>query len=368
MAERKIAYFVSHHGFGHAARASAVMQSVHDLRPDIHFDLFTLTPRWFFDTSLTFKYGYYEIPTDVGLVQRSPLEEDLPATIRRLEEFLPFPNGSSQPVVRQLAQSRYELCICDISPFGLASSKAAGIPAVLIENFTWDWIYTGYMAEFPEFNRYINLFSEIFQNADFHIQARPVCRPSKNADLVTNPIARKPRMSKAEIRRLLDIPLQAAVVLITMGGFEVNFSFIKQLAAYRDIWFIIPGGTKGKVERYSNLVLLPHHSDFYHPDLIHTSDAVISKAGYSTLAEAYQVGIPFGYVSRDRFRESPVLSAFIQQNMRGFEINGESFQSGGWIDSVQELLDLGRTELKGEDGANQAAEFIVNLLDNHPRI
>jgi UDP-N-acetylglucosamine:LPS N-acetylglucosamine transferase len=116
------------------------------------------------------------------------------------------------------------------------------------------------------------------------------------------------------------------------------------------------------VEYHPNLVLLPHHSNFYHPDLINAADAVISKAGYSTLAEAYFAGIPFGYVSRDRFRESPKLSAFIRQNMPGFEITGETFQSGNWVDRISDLLDLKRKKTKVENGADQAAKYIVNFL------
>ncbi len=362
MARKKIAYFVSHHGFGHAARASAVMQAFHAIRPDADFELFTRAPRWFFDTSLTFSYGYHEITTDVGLVQPTPLEEDLPATIRKLTDFLPFPSGTDSPIVQQLMRSRFDLCICDISPFGLAAARAAGITSVLIENFTWDWIYAGYLAECPEFNHFIPQFAQTFQNADFHIQSEPVCQLSPLSSLLTNPIARKPRLSSNELRKLLHIPVQASVVLITMGGFELDFSYINQLAANRKIWFVIPGGAASEVEYRSNLVLLPHHSYFFHPDLINAADAVVSKAGYSTIAEAFHAGIPFGYVSRDQFRESPILSAFIQGNMQGIEINGETFQSGEWLDSVSDLLDLGCSKPAVENGADQVANFLVNIL------
>ena len=362
MTRIKIAYFVSHHGFGHASRASAVMQSVHDLQPDIDFEIFTRIPRWFFDTSVSFTYKYHETTTDVGLIQSTPLEEDLPATIRKLDEFLPFPTDPNHPMVQQLRQLQFDLCVCDISPFGLSAAKTAGIPTVLIENFTWDWIYSGYQAEYPELLRYIPQFTDSFHNASFHIQANPVCHRLNSADLLTNPIARKPRLTSTEIRQLLNIPEQASTVLITMGGFELDYSFINRLTANRNIWFVIPGGATDGIEFHSNLVLLPFHSDFYHPDLIHASDAVISKAGYSTLAEAYHAGIPFGYVSRDRFRESPILSAFIRDKMGGIEINGETFQSGYWIEDLSNLLKLGRRNANEENGADQAAKFVLNLL------
>ncbi len=362
MVGRKIAYFISHHGFGHSARASAIMQSVHTLRPDIKFDIFTRAPRWFFDASLTFSYGYHEITTDVGLVQLSPIEEDLPATIRLLENFLPIPTGNDQPVVRLLSELKTALCICDISPLGIAASRAAGIPAVLVENFTWDWIYTGFLDRCPEFERFIPQFKGIFQSADFHIQSEPVCEYDQDSDLTTYPIARKPRISTSDLREQLDIPANAPVVLITMGGFELDYSFINQLSAIRDVWFIIPGGSPGEVEHRANLRLLPFHSVFYHPDLVNAANAVIGKAGYSTVAEAYQAGIPFGYVSRDQFRESPILSAFIQREMGGMEIDGETFQSGSWINTLSKLLNLERRETRAENGADQAARYLIDHL------
>jgi hypothetical protein len=159
----------------------------------------------------------------------------------------------------------------------------------------------------------------------------------------------------------LGVPENARLVLVTMGGFELQFTFLDQLFAQAGTCFVIPGGTD-RMETRRNLFLLPHHSTFYHPDLLHASDAVISKAGYSTIAEAYHAGIPFAYVSRSGFRESPVLSNFIQTRMAGFEINGLAFQSGDWIHQIPGLLEIPRIFRGEPDGADQIAEYLINKL------
>ena len=97
--------------------------------------------------------------------------------------------------------------------------------------------------------------------------------------------------------------------------------------------------------------------------LIHACDAVISKAGYSTIAEAYYAGIPYGYVSRAQFRESPVLSAFIQNHMAGIEIDGGSFHTGDWIQAVPKLLQIPRIRRDDLNGAQQIANY---LAENYP--
>jgi UDP:flavonoid glycosyltransferase YjiC (YdhE family) len=357
MTSKTIAYFVSPHGYGHAARACAVMEAMHARQPDLRFEIFTRAPFWFFEASLGFQFGYHLCTTDIGLIQSSPLVEDLPATLRALEEFIPFTPERLAPAVQSLHEQGCNLAICDISPLGIAAAHAAGLPAVLIENFTWDWIYGGFLAEEPGLSKIIPEFARVFNAADARIQTEPVTVYAQSADLITCPVARPPRKSKAAVRRALGIPVDAPAVMVTMGGFELDYSFLELLTDMPTVFFILPGGS-AKIEVRGNLALLPNHSDFYHPDLIHASDAVISKAGYSTIAEAYYASIPFGYVSRDQFRESPVLSAFIQQHIGGFEIDGASFQSGEWVKAVPRLLKTSPIPRKAENGAAQVAEFI----------
>ena len=47
-ANKTIAYFVSPHGFGHASRAAAVMEALHDLDSSLKFEIFTKEPSGYF--------------------------------------------------------------------------------------------------------------------------------------------------------------------------------------------------------------------------------------------------------------------------------------------------------------------------------
>ena len=85
-----VAYFITPHGFGHASRASAVMATLAGLIPGIRFELFTTCPRWIFEDSVGSNFGYHAVQTDIGIVQASPLLEDLQATCLELERMLPF--------------------------------------------------------------------------------------------------------------------------------------------------------------------------------------------------------------------------------------------------------------------------------------
>ena len=146
-----IAYFISPHGFGHATRAAAVMAAIQTLSPGAHFEIFTRAPEWLFQASLPGSFTYQSLMSDIGLVQRSPLQEDLPATLERLEAFLPFDQALVKDLSAQVQELACRLIVCDIAPLGIAVAAQAGLPSVLVENFTWDWIYAGYLDSEPRF-------------------------------------------------------------------------------------------------------------------------------------------------------------------------------------------------------------------------
>ncbi len=359
-ANPSIAYFISPHGYGHAARAAGVMEAMHDLDSTIRFELFTQVPRWFFEDSFSGAFGYHSLLTDIGLVQRTPLHADIPETVKRLNHFLPFDDLKIMDLAKRVKKLKCDLITCDIAPMGIVVAEEAGVPSLLMENFTWDWIYQGYLEEDVRMGEHISYLKSLFNAAPFRIQTEPVCDPCA-ADLTTFPVSRKEKTPAYQIRKRLRIPEGSKAILITMGGIEEKYKFLEQLVTKRDVHFVIPGASR-EVSIRDNLVLLPHHSDYFHPDLVNASDAVIGKVGYSTLAEIYYAGVPFGYVARSRFRESQKLVSFIENQMPGLPISGDQFYSGGWLSSLPDLLALPRTHRTDPRGAEQIARFIHDLI------
>ncbi len=356
----RIAYFVTPHGFGHAARAAAVMVALQDIDSAFQFDIFTQVPRWFFQDSRVQNFRYYHVCTDIGLVQTTALHEDLPATVRRLDTFLPFNPPLVTTLATQLRSASCALVLCDIAPMGIVTARAAGVPSVLIENFTWDWIYQGYAEEEPRLAQHIAYLRPIFASADYHVQTEPVCCPGP-ADLTSPPVSRKPQGLPSQTRARLGLSMQAQAVLLTMGGVQQSFTFLSQLQDSRDISFVVLGGVDAP-ERRDNVVLLPHRSAIFHPDLVHACDAVVSKVGYSTLAEVYYAGVPFGYVVRQRFRETPALASYITAHMSGLAIVEAAFHSGAWLSCLPDLLRLPRQPQREPRGAEHIARFVHGLV------
>lgn len=349
---------ITPHGFGHAARACAVMEALSTQCP-VFFEVVTTMPEWFLAESLTAPYSLHPISCDVGLVQRNSLEEDPGRTIELLDRFYPLDRKLVDSVAALFGDCK--LVICDIAPLGIAAAQRAGVVSVLVENFTWDWIYQSYLEQWPGFKFHISYLKQLYSEADYHLQAEPVCK-SVQCDLLTTPIGRQGRQDPSVIRERLRVVETDTLVLVTMGGVPGTELPLARMEGMEQC-FILSGLAVDEMVVQGNLRLLPPDSGIYHPDLVAASDAVIGKVGYSTLAEVYQAGIPFGYICRPGFRESPPLAVFINREMVSMEITWEQFKNNSWLDRIPELCRLVPDRRNKENGAMAAAAFLADLLD-----
>lgn len=353
----KIAYFVTPHGFGHAARSAAVMLALRRRLPQVEFEIFTTVPQWFFADSLSERLGYHCFASDIGLVQKTPFSEDLPATIAALDQFQKKAHSQIEDTVEMVRDQKCQLVVCDIAPLGIEAAKTAGLPAVLVENFTWDFIYSGYNGSEPGFDPHIQRLKNIFRQADLHIQAAPVCQLDPSAVQV-EPVARPPLTTREDVRKRLGLNLTDRVILVTMGGIEEQYGARQALQQHVDCTFVLPGSAD-RLLRDQNLILLPHHNDFYHPDLVHASDAVIGKLGYSTVAEVYHAGVPFAYIPRPAFPETPSMAEFALKEMAAMELSYPDFLQGSWGDLPERLLAAPKKQHSSVNGADQIAAIIL---------
>jgi hypothetical protein len=114
------------------------------------------------------------------------------------------------------------------------------------------------------------------------------------------------------------------MVLLSMGGLAGQSNYQMPLPDTHDTIFVIPGGSES-LQRSGNVIRLPSKMEYRHPDLVSAADVVIGKVGYSTLAEVYQAGTAFGYLTRDDFRESPILANFIDRHIPSIKLDPGRF-------------------------------------------
>ena len=362
-----VACFATSHGFGHATRAVAVLQALARSSPGLSVNVFSTLPEWFWTKNLSpdVSFRAHRLETDVGLVQQTPFEHDLELTIARLGSFLAFQDEGLENARNVLRKSETDLILCDVSPLGLALGKELGIPSILVENFTWDWIYGAYLEADSRFGPCIEQLGELFRSAALRIQTEPLCERMQEHPLVP-PIFREFEQSPERILERLDLPAGSRYLLVTTGGIPHEYSFLERLKGRKDVHFVVTGSFS-QLEREENLTLLPHRSDFHFPDLVRGSSGVVGKVGYGTVAETWGAEVPLFAVYRDNFRESGRIRTFVEKNLHQLEATETDFLNGSWIERVDELLALPSVGGEGRtNGAKEAAQLIQGLLKSTP--
>lgn len=355
---KRICWFISAHGFGHAARSTAIMEALFNKHKDIEFLVVSEIPPWFFEQN-KLPITFFSTKTDVGLVQKDAFFEDIPKTAEHLIAFYFNLNSRFRIWDEVIKPFQPDLIVADICPAALEYADSRNIPSVLTENFTWNWLYEFYTNYKSEFSPILSYMESAWKKATLHIQMKPYCGDALSHAKISAPVSRK--VKDFHVAEKLNLDSAKKTVLMTMGGVPMEFDFYEKLKALKNVQFIIPGAHK-EVKFDDNLRILTHHSSFYHPDLVHASDAVIAKVGYSTLAEVHNAGTRLAYVPRYHFRETEPLVQFIKDEMSGLEIHVNELNSGNWISRIEELLDLNADGPKEINGADFVANEMIKLL------
>jgi len=356
LAVKKIACFISPHGFGHATRTIAVLEALKRLHLDCHAHLFTTVPETLFAASLA-DFTYHVEPVDIGLVQSSALTVDIPATCAQLDRLLPYSADRLAELGDRCAGC--SIILCDIAPLGIAVGRLTGITTVLLENFTWDWIYQPYCQKYPELQRHARFLGNLFQRADYRIQTEPLCREARR-DVVCGPIFRRLRMASDKIRAVLNVG-DRSLILITLGGIPQQLPELRRVEEQSDLFFVIAGQPHTE-QVAENCLLLQRDTDLSHPDLIGAADLVVCKAGYSTIAECCLAGARVLVIGRDDYPESQPLQRYVQRVLAGVPITAELYERGGWLPLARELLSRQKPAPATENGADRVAAFLSGLM------
>jgi UDP:flavonoid glycosyltransferase YjiC (YdhE family) len=141
-----VVFYVTGHGFGHAVRQTAIIDAFAAHRPDVGLVVRTSVAPWLFARGVPASVRLEPGPVDTGAIQRGSLDVDVPATLAAAQAFYADAETWIDAEVARLRRLEASLIVADIPPLAFAAARRAGLPAIGISNFTWDWIYEDYDA------------------------------------------------------------------------------------------------------------------------------------------------------------------------------------------------------------------------------
>jgi hypothetical protein len=365
MSAPTIVLAVSGHGFGHAVRSAEVARAL--LQRGARVLVRTDAPAWLFPEGIECLPAPGGWPLDIGVAQHDGLDLDVDETRRRWQTFARDFDALARTEAELLRAHKADIVVGDIPPLAFLAAAKAGVPALAVGNFGWDWIY----AAWPDFEDIIATVQAGYASAELLLRlplhstdpdAFPAFRSVEDVPL----IGRHPRHPRQAVREGLGIRNEARVVLLSFGGFTARGLDIGALGQWTNYLFLLtPPLATGFPSTPDNVMALTQTPrDFV--SLLAASDVVLTKPGYGIVVDALANQIAVLYTDRGPFREYDVLAQALPTLGRAAYIPRADLLAGHLGPHLDALLDLSvpNAELR-MDGAQVVAERVLQQLASH---
>ena len=348
----------SSHGFGHAARDVAVLQAVHQRRPDWRLVLSSqLNERvlrsLIGDTPIQIRPCRW----DVGMVQADALGSDPTSTLQALDHLnqqLPELLLEEAEWIRSCGHPA--LIFGDIPPAAAALADRLDAPLIWMSNFGWDDIYAPFGGAFlshADQARESYAKGQLLLRCPFDLAMNWGC-PEQRLGLVCG-TARPLPQDLLEMLSILDRPL----IQIGFGGLGLPLD-LGLVQRWSDHHFVM-------AEPYpflgdgipSNLTLLP--MGIRPLDLFPFCERHLGKPGFSTFAEAMAAGVGLHVVERQDFAEVRALMDGLVRYSHHRQLTRQQLVNGDW-ELDQPLIEPTQACLDGW-GARSAAEALIMQVE-----
>ena len=302
---KKIIYYVTDHGLGHATRSVALIRELQ--KYDLEIIVRNSNAKRFLKRSLN-HIRIISNKTDVGplikndgiSINENKSKPILKKWINSIEEYATLESI-------RLSKLKPDLIISDISPMPFLVARKLGITSVAISNFSWYDV-----LKFLPKNQLCKL-REIYSLADFTIQlpfgtSMNNFRKKKKVGLVS----RKSTKSEQQIKKELGIDPSFHIVLVALGGSKHSMKFKTD-----DKTIIL--SINSRISDKQNVIDVTDWIEGQ--DLVSISDLVICKCGYGFVSECISNKIPFFYLSDRKHREQNAISKQLSKKKLGKKIS-----------------------------------------------
>lgn len=332
---KRILYYISGHGYGHATRSIEVIKNIRQQNPQTEIHIQSNAPRWLFLLNLKNEFHFIAKSCDVGAVQKNSFDVDQHATLSRFANFYASFSLRIAAEKSYIQKNKIDRIVGDVPPLAFLAAEACDLPSVAIANFSWDWIYTPYAEKYPEYAWVPDKVKEAYGKAGILLRLPLHGDLHAFRNITDIPfIAREARMESTVVRKQLQVGKREKLILVALRREDlaaVRLDKLAKLSGFRFLFF-------SPVPQADNFISVA--ADFLpFPNLIAAGDLVVSKPGYGIVSECLANRTPLLYTARKNFREYDVLTEGIEKLNMGRLMNFRDFIEGDWQMALAELLD-----------------------------
>ena len=346
------------HGYGHLAQIAPVVAELSRRRPGLRLTVQGDLAPGVVQARLPPGLRHLREAADLGPVMDGPLVTRWDQSLAAYERFV---DEQDLHLARQqaiLAADPPDLVLADVPWVPLLAARALGIPAVALSSLNWFDI----LAESPVGHRLPSAVSEALRHGyaacDLFIRpapSMPMAWLPRARDI--GPIAELCPVGRPALRHRLGVPKQRPLVLVQFGGFPGLDPLADWPLSQVLHWVApeLPGGPRADASSLTAHGLRVSEA-------LGACDALITKPGYGTFAEAACNGVPVLFVSRSDWPEEPPLVCWLAQRVPLREIGLVDLMAGRVEEPLAQLLRAERPPPTAPTGIAEAADLIQAML------
>lgn len=356
---RQLLVSISYHGFGHIAQTAAVVNALRAQLPLLQLTLQCAAPRPLLAKWFPGAFTHQQRATDFGMLMHSAVDVNRAESLAAYRAFHQDWPGEVEREAASIIAGNPDLVLANVSYLSLAAAHHAGIPAVGLCSLNWADILAGYCADLPEFAPIYQQMIAAYNSARCFLRPTPGMPMARLHNLRTiGPLARLGHDQRALLKQRLGLAKNCRLILVGLGGIPTELS-INDWPSRDDLYWLIPDDWQ---TRHPKAIAFSRCGLAF-IDLLASCDALLTKPGYGSFAEAACNGVPVLYVSRQDWPEEPYLVAWLHRHGRGLEISRAQLISGDLIESFEEVVGLERPAVPPPTGALEAAAVLAEELD-----
>lgn len=342
---KKLIYYITDHGKGHATRSVALIRKLQNhgiiviVRNSNAID--------FLQNSLPgieIKEGL----TDIGpILNPDGISINHDESINKISYWIENINDFSDKEMEFLKSQKPDIIISDVSPMPLIAASSLNIPSIIISNFSWYDVLT-----FLPDNLRLKL-KQFYELADLCLQLPLGTKMEHFKRKHKIPlIARSPTKTTDEIRKEFSIKKSSPCILFALGGSENQISF-----SYTDDIQIVSLNTNFK----KSIRKIDLSNTTEGQNLVSIADLVICKCGYGLISECLSNGTSFFYLANENHPEQMAISDELTK--KGYD-NRISFNEISELYFSQEFLQNIKKITREPVSFDDTINYILKLMKN----
>jgi L-arabinokinase len=294
------------------------------------------------------------------MIQLDSIRVDVDATLGRVERLYEKREALVRQEANFLKGGGFGLAVADIPAIPLEAAARVGISAIAIGNFSWDWIYSAFVARDSRWEKAVEDFRGGYERADLLLRLpfygdMRAFHVTEDVPLVASPGVPRRR----EIARLTGCPSETRWILLSFTTLEWDAAAIERVSKLSGISFItvLPLEWRGK-----NFYAIDRNSIPF-ADVVASVDAVLSKPGFGIVSECIVNGKPLIYADRSDFLEYSPLLEGIRKYLKNVHIPSGMLYRGDLRDALDRIESAPQPSQKlAHGGAPLAAQRLLHFL------